>query len=465
MNQAGNKMGDDREPGEIRLDRPFGLLGGIALVIGGVIGMGIYALIAVVAAQAGSALWLAFTIAILVSIIGVVPLIQIASALPRAGGGYLYTSRLLNPLMGTLTSNLALLGACSSTALVAVGLAGYITPYLPFDIPVRWVAILLPLLFLAVSFFGLRLATWLQMALAAQLIIALLVYALAGSFKYSFSLSITLPQGIGGMIMASILCYSVCLGFQVIAEMGEEMRNARRNIPLSLFIGGAIVLVIYILVGTVFINAVPYDFEEIKAMTAPLTETGEIFLPAFWVIFLSIGALSAGLTSFNAGAIALPRELFSQARDGIMPGFLKKIDPRTRSPLNAVAAFFLLVMILILTGQSIDFLGVMAAVGILLMTAIMAIAAVRLPKKFPERYAAAFFKLSKTWLIIFAIISTVSSLGFVFIVLMELPIVGIIYIAWIILVIVYYFMRVSRLKKSGFDWEAAIGRIPGFDEE
>ena len=265
--------------------------------------------------------------------------------------------------------------------------------------------------------------------------------------------------------MASILCYSVCLGFQVIAEMGEEMRNARRNIPLSLFTGGAIVLVIYILVGTVFINAIPYDFEKIKAMTAPLTETGEIFLPAFWVIFLSIGALSAGLTSFNAGAIALPRELFSQARDGILPEFLKKIDRRTRSPLNAVAAFFLLVVILILTGQSIDFFGVMAAVGILLMTAIMAIAAVRLPKKFPGRYSAAYFRLSKPWLITLAVISTISSLGFVFIVLMELPVVGIIYVVWIVLVILYYFLRVNRLKKSGFDWEATIGRIPGFDEE
>ena len=50
--------------------------------------------------------------------------------------------------------------------------------------------------------------------------------------------------------------------------MGEEMRYARRNIPLSLFIGGAIVLVIYILVGTVFINAISYDFEKIKAMIA-----------------------------------------------------------------------------------------------------------------------------------------------------------------------------------------------------
>jgi amino acid transporter len=121
-------------PADVKLDRPIGLFGGIALVIGGVIGMGIYALIAAVGAQAGSTLWMAFLIAMIVSAIGVAPLIQIASALPRAGGGYLYTSRLLNPLMGTIVSNLAVLGGASSTAMVALGLAGYVVPYLPFAV-------------------------------------------------------------------------------------------------------------------------------------------------------------------------------------------------------------------------------------------------------------------------------------------------------------------------------------------
>jgi len=59
---------------EMKLERTIGLPGGVALVIGGVIGMGIYALIAAVSAQAGSALWLAFLIAIIISIIGVLPL-------------------------------------------------------------------------------------------------------------------------------------------------------------------------------------------------------------------------------------------------------------------------------------------------------------------------------------------------------------------------------------------------------
>jgi APA family basic amino acid/polyamine antiporter len=465
MTQADRQSRSGASPADIKLDRPIGLFGGIALVIGGVIGMGIYALIAAVGAQAGSSLWVAFFIAMIVSAIGVAPLIQIASALPRAGGGYLYTSRLLNPLMGAIVSNLAVLGGASSTAMVALGLAGYVVPYLPFTVPVRVVAVILPLLFCGLYLFGLRLATSLQMLMAIQLVVALLVYAIAGVLEFDLNFTFSAPQGAGGLVMASILCYSVCMGFQVIGEMGEEMVNARRNIPLALLIGGTVVLVIYIIVGTVFISSIPYDFEKIKAMAAPLMDTAKLFLPDFWVIFLSIGALSAGLTSFNAGAIALPRELFSQARDGVMPELLGKIDARTRSPLNAVFAYFAFTVFLILLGQHIDFYGVAAAVGILLMTAIIAVAAVRLPAKFPERYAQAYFKISKFWLIVFAAVTVISSLGFVLIVLMELPLVGIIYIGWVVLVVGYYFLRVSWLKKTGVDWDTRIRRLPGYDED
>lgn len=452
-------------PGEIKLDRPIGLAAGVALVIGGTIGMGIYALIAAVAAQAGSALWIAFTLALLISAVGVLPLIQIASALPRAGGGYLFTSRLLNPYMGIVASYFAILGGASSTALVALGLAGYIEGNFSTGLPIKLIAVLLPILFFILYLFGLRLAAWIQMLLAAQLIIALLVYGFSGAAKYGLDFSISLPQGMGGLIMAVILCYSVCMGFQVIAEMGEEMVNARRNIPLSLLIGGAAVLVIYVIVGTVFMRSIPYDFEAIKAMTAPLMESGQAFLPDFWVMLLSFGALSAGLTSFNAGAIALPRELFSQSRDRLMPEFVGKIDKRTKSPLNAVGLYFLFTVFLVLIGPSLDFFGVMAAVGILVMTAVIAVAAVRLPAKFPERYKSAYFRLPKWLLILVAVISILSCLGFVFIVLTEMPSVGLIYIGWTVLITVFYFARVNSLKKSGFDWEGQISRLPGHDEE
>lgn len=449
---------------EVKLDRPVGLGGGVALVVGGIIGMGIYALIAAVGAQAGRALWIAFALAIFVSAVGVAPLIMIASALPRAGGGYLFTSRLLNPMLGSITSYWAILGGACATAMVSVGLAGYLAPYLPGQLPVRLVAILLPLAFYILYMFGLRLAASLQMVMVVQLVIALLIYGIAGASRFDLSFSPHLPQGAGGMIMAVILCYSVCMGFQVIAELGEEMKNPGRNIPLSLLIGGAIVLGIYILVGMVFINAVPYDFESIKAMNAPLMDTGKLFLSPTWVAFLSFGALSAGLTSFNAGAIALPRELFSQARDGIVPAWLGKIHKRSGSPLNAVTVYFGLVIVLVATGQSIDFFGVMTAVGILLMTAMIAIAAIKLPLRYPERYARAYFRMSKPWILIVSFVSVISCLGFVFLVLMELPVVGGLYVIWTLLVIAYTHFRIRWLTSRGVEWRDRLKQIPGHDE-
>lgn len=447
-----------------RLERTIGLAGGVSLVIGGVIGMGIYALIAAVGAQAGSALWLSMLIAIIISIVGVLPIIQISSALPRAGAGYLYTSRLLNPYLGTLTSYLVILGGASSTAMVAMGVAQYAGPYLPFHVPERVLAIIIPILFLGLYSFGLRLAASLQVVLAIHLVVALVVYGIAGSLHSGLTVTVNLPQGVGGLIMATILSYSACMGFQVIAEMGEEMKNARKNIPLSLLIGGGVVLVIYTLVGTVFINTIPYDFEAVRSMKAPLMETGELFLPAWFVVVLSAGALSAGLTSFNAGAIALPRELFAQARDGLLPGFFGNIH-KSGSPLNAVAVYFLFTVVLLLMGQSIDFYGVLTAVGILFMTTLLALSAIRLPDKYPDRYETSYFKLSRVFLIIVALVAVISSLGFMFIVLMELPVVGIIYIGWCVLVTLYYFLRIRWMKNQGIDYFGKMSEMAGFDEE
>ena len=98
----------------MKLEKRIGLAGGTAIVVGGVIGMGAYALVPSIAQKAGNAAWLAMTIAMLVSVVSVLPLIQISSALPVAGGGYMYASRLISPLAGTVTSFWALLGGASS---------------------------------------------------------------------------------------------------------------------------------------------------------------------------------------------------------------------------------------------------------------------------------------------------------------------------------------------------------------
>ena len=229
-------------------------------------------------------------------------------------------------------------------------------------------------------------------------------------------------------------------------------------------------LAIYVIVGTVFVSSVPYNFDIIKAMKSPLLDTASMFLPAGWVGFVAFGALTAALTSLNAGAIALPREFLAQARDELLPASIGQVSKRTLTPIRAVGIYFLLVFLLLLMqfiGFDIDFFAVMAAVGILLMTVVLAIAAVNLPRRFPEQYAKAYFKIPRPWLIAIAVFTTITSFAFMALALLDykstMTVVGI-FLALTALAIIYYFVRVSVLKKRGVNWEERTKKITGFEE-
>lgn len=462
--------------GEVKLGRAFGLGGGIALVVGSIIGMGIYALLAPIAANAGQAMWLAFTMAIIISAIGVIPIIQGASAIPRAGLAYLATSRLSNPYWGSLTSLWAIVGGACSTCFVCIGFAGNVAAYWSWGIDkaleIKILSLLIPILFLGLYLFKLQLANWLQIIMVILKVLALLLFIAAGLFMvtHPIQLSFFPPKGLSGMVLAVILCYSACMGFQVIAEMGEEMKNPKRNIPLAMVIGGLIVLVIYVFVGAVFSGSMPYDYEALMKMKAPLLVSARTFLPEGLVAFLGFGAFFAALTALNAGAIALPREILSQARDDLLPSGIGKVNPRTLTPLRAVGLYFLIVFILLclqFINIDLDFYGVMAAVGILLMTVIGAFAVINLPTRYPAEYHRAYIRIPRAWLIVLAVITAATSLPFVVLVMLDYRntalIIGLL-IGLTLLFTLYYFLRVNWLKKRGVNWKERTREITGHEE-
>ena len=458
-----------------QLARPITLLGGVAIIVGAVIGIGIFVQVAPITAQAGSGTWLAVTIAIIVSLIGVVPLIQIASALPRAGGGYIYGSRLLSPVWGALTSFWAILGGASSTAVVAWGMAFFTAPLLPFEVPLNLVAVAWPLAFWVLYLFGLKLAMWVQIIMAAHMILGLLFYIGFVSAQVPIDFSIELTQGMGGFLVGCILCYSVCMGFQVVAELGEEMKNAQRNIPISLLIGGIVVWLLYGATTLLFVQTVPLDPDALRAMDRPLVNSAQGLMPPYLITFMWLGGISAGLTSFNASAIALPREILAMARDRVLPGYLAHLGENTHSPLRAVSAFFVVALSLTFFGEQIaallgvasvlDLFGVMAGTGILMLTIIISVAALRLPTVMRERYESAFFRLPIPVLYATVALSILSAGGFVFVVVSELPTVMAVYGVYTVGILIYYFLRVRWLKANGVDWGEVQARIPGFDEE
>lgn len=431
----------------MKLENKIGLAGGVALVTGGVVGMGIYVMIASVAAKAGNGFWLPITAAMLISIAGAVPLIQISSAMPVAGGGYVYCSRLLHPLAGMLVSWWGVIGGAASTSVVAVGLGEYLYPLMPFTITAHHLAAIIVILFYIVYLFGLRLATWLQIIMTVQMLLALLLYITGVGAQTTPDVGTNFPNGAGGVVMALALAFNICIGFQIITEMGEEMRNARRNIPLSLLIGGLTVLFIYVGVGYAYTGSVgSARLAEFATHNAPLIESARPYLPPWMVWFIGLGAITAALTSLNAGAITLPREIYAQARANMLPAVFSRISPKTNNPVAAVTLFFIIVLTFILSSKHLDFYGYMAASGVMLLTVFVSIAALRLKKVLPAEYASAYLRISPPWLVFFCIVAIVTSLGLVVLLMFESPDIAVIYGVITAVVVGYWWMWRSFRK-------------------
>jgi len=461
---------DNAQP---HLERHISLAGAVALVVGAVIGAGIYVLVGEIGEQTGSALWLTFVIAMVISLVGVIPLIQLAGSLPRDGAGYFFSSRMINPFVGTLVSYWVILGAASSTCIVALTLAVYIQPVLnavsPMPVSMNVAAVVVLVVFYCIYLVGVHLAMSLQIIMAAQFVLALTLYGVLGVFSVTLEFGLAPAQGTEGLLTGILLCYSTCMGFQVVAEMGEEVVNARRNIPLALLIGGAIVVLIYIVVGQVYMSHFPDHPEVPMDPDITLTDTASSFMPAWLVWFLGLGAFTAGFTSLNAAAIALPREFFAQARDGILPAWFGRISPRTKTPQNAITVYFLFVCLMLLSGQNEDFYGVSAAIGIMVMSALLCVSGLLLPFKFPEHYRSAYI-VFPVWLLGLCTVFTVLfSLFFMGVVISELPYVAAVYGAWTVLVCVYYIVRTRTWTEQQWAYSKSLleeeaGEHPGIPD-
>lgn len=452
----------------MKLEKKIGLLGAVGIVTGGVIGMGAYVLVPGISANAGEGAWLAIMVALVVSLIGVLPLIQISSALPVAGAGYLYASRLINPLAGTLVSGWALVGGTSSLCLVSLGLAQYFLEYVPVALNPFLVAILFVAAFYLLYQFGLKLLAALQIAMALQMLVSLIAYAVIMLNANDYEIVAGAPSE--GFMIAVILAFNVCFGFQIIIEMGEEIINPKRNIPLALIIGAGVIMVIYLAILSGYLSEVGAEGAKLKPK---LIDTAQPYFNAFMNIFFITGVFFAGITSYNAGAIALPRELFSMARDKTLPTFFTKINAKNGNPANAVNLFFIIVIAMLTGGYLlhesgviapffgteldglIEFYGFMTILGIMMLTIFISISAFRLPTLYAKEYQQAYIKFPVWLLRIFVMVSIISSASLIIIMSAEKIIIPIIYLGFTLLIIGLYFFRKKQLQQQGIE----IGKV------
>lgn len=306
----------------------------------------------------------AFLVAAVPAIFAALAYSILASAMPRAGGSYLYASRGLHPYLGFVASFSQWFGLS-----IAIGVVAYvIVPFLR-DIAsalawtqsaallnTGWLRILIALalvwLFVLVNIRGLKAYERTIIPLMAVMFFLGMIVIIAGSifspadFAYAYKLkegkevvaAVSAPFQLPVFLSAAAVLFSSFIGFDSIAQAGGEAENPKTNLPLATGIAVATVTLFYLLFASSIYSIVPWNFIAEQAQTKDVTAPGLLgyLLPSGWTIALIAGAAVALTNDLPAMLLSVSRLVFAWAEDGIFPKPLATVHPKFNSPVNAL---------------------------------------------------------------------------------------------------------------------------------
>ncbi|XP_050350877.1 cationic amino acid transporter 2-like [Nymphalis io] len=348
-----------------------------ALGVGSSLGVGVYVLIGSVARHlAGPSIVLSFLIAAVAAVFAGMCYAEFGSRVPKAGSAYIYTYVAVGEFVAFIIGWDMILEAVFGTASVARGLSMYVdsmtnntmsvwfesfapmasanfSPY--FDFFAFFIVIILGVLLA----FGVRESTLVNNVFTAVNIVVILFIIFAGAFKADVNNWSIAPEprqenenrgeggffpfGVWGMLKGAAVCFYGFVGFDSISSTGEEVRDPRRAIPLSIMSTQVIVFVVYAAVATVVTMMMPYYLQEkVASVATAFTYVGMDW--ARWIV--TVGAVVGITASLYGSMFPLPRLLYSMATDGLLIHWFARVTTKRKSPMIATLVSTVIIAIL-----------------------------------------------------------------------------------------------------------------------
>ena len=238
--------GDTAEANEVELAQSLGLPEALTIGVGTMIGAGIFVLPGFIIAEVGPAAVLSFLLGGVIALFNATAAAEVATGMPKSGGGYYFISRALGPLWGAVLGWGSWFGLIFASAFYMVGFGEYIHSVVGLPVPVYAVA--MTLILTGLNLVGSKAAGHFQNLTVAILVVVLLLFLGRGSVAARPSLlmeSVFLPFGLGAIFAGTATLFVTFAGFGEIASMAEEIRNPGKNLPLALMGSVAAVTVLY----------------------------------------------------------------------------------------------------------------------------------------------------------------------------------------------------------------------------
>lgn len=314
----------------------LGLGQGTALYIASVLGTGILALPGLAAAAAGPASVLAVAAVLVLSIPLAGTFAALAARFPDPGGVASYARRSLGDTVARMTGYWFYFGVCVGAPVVTLLCGEYVVAALGVDraaVPLIAAAIFVPPY--VISWFGVRVAGWVQLVLTA-LLLAVVVAVVVLTFPHVEAAAFTpfLPHGWAGVGTAISLFVWAFAGWEVGTHIAGEFRNPRRVIPIATAIAIVVVGVGYLALQFVTVGVLG---ERAGQGVVPLIDLVDVVLPgigpaivAAIAVIVTVGVMNAYLPAFGNLGAAL-------GRDGDLPRYFAKGAAGGEVPRRALA--------------------------------------------------------------------------------------------------------------------------------
>jgi APA family basic amino acid/polyamine antiporter len=344
--------------------RHIGLFSATMLVVGGIIGSGIFLNPAIVAQRVGSGQLILATWALgaAIALLGAFIFAELGARQPEAGGGYVYLREAFGPLPAFLYGWALLLAIASgAAAAVAVTFASYAAPLLGLGGgSERWLAAFAIALLSLINAFGVRPGAWTQNVftlLKLGAIAALVLGALLGGSAADGSQCVgagctmaPLERGVivavGTALVPVLFAYG---GWQQTNFVAEEMVNPRRDLPRALVIGVTIVAAVYLAANYTYLRAL--GPAGLAASRAPAADVMTAFAGARGRRLIAAGIAVSTFGFLNLVILVTPRVYQAMARDGLFFARFAALHPRSRAPVTAIAAQGAWAIVLLLSGS------------------------------------------------------------------------------------------------------------------
>ncbi len=350
-----------REPAAPELARRLGLFDATMIVMGGIIGSGIFMNPYVVARQVRTpALILgAWVIGGLIAMVGAFVWAELSARRPQVGGQYAYLREAYHPMVAFLYGwALLLVTQTGGMAAVAVTFARYFVELTGIPLSDGLVATLSLAILTIINCAGVKAGSTTQSALMVMKIAAIAALIFCGLFLAGTPpgtlagpwldrpLSFDLLTAIGAAMVPVLFAYG---GWQTSCFIAGEVREPRRNLPRGLIIGVAAVIVLYLGVNLVCVRAL--GTTGLAATTTPASDVMRSVLGTTGARLIAAGIAISTLGFLSQSMLTAPRVYYAMAEDGLFFRIVGWIHPRSRVPAVAILLQGICAVIIALSGR------------------------------------------------------------------------------------------------------------------